>query len=208
MPSPRPPPKTLPLRWVVVAIVAFMAGYTFLRLHYGKRGRSFEPYHDLGEQATVEHLLAPGYRRIPVSIQRPAEPLPADRLAPAVAEILDTLPGLPAELNGALAFKPALPDAIQLVTAPGAVAATGDYRLQFACSQRDYSTQIRGAYLYRKDRQLFLLPDFEKMSGQLLARSRDSTVLASFPAQSLPPGRYTVTLCGGRQSKSWSFVVK
>src|SRR5512142_2896107 len=193
MPSAHPPPKTLPLRWVVVAVVVFMIGYTFLRLHYGKRGRSFEPYHDLGEQATVAHLLALGYRRIPVTIQRPAEVLPAERVAPAAAEILDTLGGLPAELNGALAFKPGLPEAINLVTAPGAVAATGDYRLQFACSQPDYSTQIRDAYLYRKDHQLFLLPDFEKMAGQLLARSKDSTVLASFPAQSLPPGRYNVT---------------
>jgi hypothetical protein len=208
MPSARPPPKILPLRWVVVAIVVFIAGYTFLRLHYGKRDRSFEPYHDLGERFTVEHLLAQGYHRIPVTIQRPAEPLPADRLAPAPAEVLDTLGGLPAEIRGALAFPPTLPDAITLVTAPRAVAPAADYRLQFACAQPDNSTQIRDAYLYRKDQRLYLVPDFEKLTGQLLARSRDSTVLASFSTQGLAPGRYTLVLCGGRRSKSWSFVVR
>ncbi len=208
MPSPRPPPKALPLRWVAAAIVVFMLGYTFLRLHYGKRGRSFEPYHDLGEQVTVERLLALGFRRLPVAIQRPAEPLPAARLAPAPAEVLDTLGGLPAELRGALAFAPALPDAIDLVTAPRAVGPAVDYRLQFACSQPDYTTQIRDATLYRKDDRLYLVPAFEKIAGQLLARTKDSTVVASFSTQGLAPGRYTVVLCGRRKSKSWSFVIK
>ena len=208
MPSSRPPSKTLPLRWVVLAIVIFVLGYTFLRLHYGKRGRAFEPYHDLGEQATVGRLLALGYRRIPVTIERPAEPLPPDRVTPAAAEVLDTLGGLPPELGGALASKPALPESINLVTAPRAVGSAAEYRLQFACAQPDFSTQIRDAYLYRKGQHLFLLPNFEKMGGELLARAKDSTVLAGFSTQSLPPGPYTLVLCAGRRSKSWIFVVK
>jgi hypothetical protein len=208
MTAPRPTSRPLPLRWVVLAIVIFILGYTFLRLHYAKRGRAFEPYHDLGEQASVVRLLALGYRRIPAAIERPAEPLPADRLAAAPAPIADALGGLPAELDGALAARPALPDAVEGVTAPRAAAAAGQYTLQFTCAQRDFSTQIRSVFLYRKAGRLFLLPDFEKMPGQLLARSRESTVLVSFPVQSLPPGRYTALLCGGRASKSWEFLVK
>jgi hypothetical protein len=206
MTAPHPPPKSLPLRWVVVAIVVFIAGYTFLRLHYGKRGPAFEPYHDLREQASVQRLLALGYRRIPVSLERPAEPLPAARLAPLPAEILNALGGLPAELDGALVAKPALPDSVNSVAAPRAAAAI--YTLQFTCAQSDYSTQIRDAYLYRKERQLFLLPDFERIPGQLLARSKESTVLVSFPVQSLPPGRYHITVCGRRASRSWGFIVQ
>ena len=203
-----PAPEALPLPWIVAAIVVFILGYTFLRLHYGKRGKPFEPYHDLGEQAATQRLLGLGYQRIPVDIERPAEPLPAARLAPVAAEVINALGGLPAELGGALALKPALPASINSVTAPREAAPAGTYTLQFTCAQPDYKTQIHGAFLYRKDRQLFLLPDFEKMSGQLLARSKESVVLASFPTQSLTPGRYTVTLCGGRTSKSWSFTVK
>jgi hypothetical protein len=194
--------------WIVAAIVLFILGYTVLRLHYGKRGKPFEPYHDIGEQASTQRLLGLGYQRIPVDIERPADPLPASRLAPAAAAVGNALGGLPEELGGALAKRPALPAVIGSVTAPLEAAPAGTYRLQFTCAQPDYQTQIHGAFLYRKDRQLFLLPDFEKMSGQLLARSKESVVLASFPTQSLKPGRYTVTLCGGRTSKSWGFTVK
>ena len=208
MSAARPPPRTLPLPWIVAAIVLFILGYTFLRLHYGKRGKPFEPYHDLGELATTQRLLGLGYQRIPVDIVRPADPLPPTRLAPVAAEVINALGGLPEELGGALALKPALPASINSVTAPREAAPAGAYTLQFTCAQPDYKTQIRGAFLYRKGRQLFLLPDFEKMSGQLLARSRESVVLASFPTQSLKPGRYTVILCGGRTSKSWGFTVK
>jgi len=208
MPAPRPPPRPLPTRWIVLAIVAFIAGYTVLRLHYGKRGRAFEPFHDLGEQATTRQLLQLGYRRIPVELARPAEPLPAARIAPAAASIIDALGGLPAELGGALAVRPVLPAAIGTVAAPREAAAAGRYTLQFSCAQPDYQSQVRGALLFRKDQQLFLLPDFEKMSGHLLARYKESVVLASFSTQSLKPGRYTLTLCGGRTSKSWSFTVK
>jgi len=194
--------------WIVAAIVLFILGYTVLRLHYGKRGKPFEPYHDIGEQASTQRLLGLGYQRIPVDIERPADPLPAARLAPAAAAVVNALGGLPEELGGALATRPALPAVIGSVTAPLEVAPTDTYRLQFTCAQPDYKTQIHGAFLYRKDRQLFLLPHFEKMSGQLLARSKESVVLASFPTQSLKPGRYTVTLCGGHTSKSWGFTVK
>jgi len=204
----RPPPKPWPLRWIVLAIVLFILGYTFLRLHYGKRGRSFEPYHDLGERATTERLLKLGYQRIPVEIQSLADPLPPVRFAPATGEVVNALGGLPEELGGALAFKPALPASITAVMAPREIATPGTYVLQFTCAQPDYRTQIRGVLLYRKDRQLFLLPDYEKMSGQLLARWKESTVLASFPTQSLKPGRYAITLCGGRTSRSWSLTVK
>ena len=203
----RPPPKPLPLRWVVLAILVFIAGYTFLRLHYGKRGRPFEPYEHQRERAAIGRLLALGYRRIPVEIERPAEPLPPGRLAPVQAEVVNALGGLPAEIAGALAAPPDLPASIADVTAPREAAA-GAYRLQFTCAQPDYRTQIRDLFLYRKDRQLFLLPDFEKMAGQLLARSKECVVLASFPTHDLTPGRYTVTLCGGRTSRSWTFVVK
>jgi hypothetical protein len=74
--------------------------------------------------------------------------------------------------------------------------------------QPDYHTQLDSVLLLRKGQQLFLLPDFPKLTGQLLARSKETVVLVRIPAQSLAPGRYTVTLCGGRTAKSWEFTVK
>ena len=116
--------------------------------------------------------------------------------------------GLPAELEGALAIKPPLPAAITGVTAPREIAAAATYALQFTCAQPDYRTQIDAVLLFHKDRQLFLLPSFGRIPGQLLARSKESVIVASFSTRSLPPGRYSVTLCGGHASKSWEFSVK
>ena len=208
MPARRPPPKSLPLRWVVVAIVLFIGVYTFLRLHYGKRGKPFEPYHDLGERAAAQRLAGLGYQRIPVDLERPAKPLAAARLAPVPAEIIGASGGLPTELESALAIRPPLPAAITGVTAPREIAAAATYALQFTCAQPDYRTQIDAVLLVRKDRQLFLLPSFGRIPGQLLARSKESVIFASFSTQSFSPGRYSVTLCGGRTSKSWEFTVK
>ncbi len=200
--------KTLPMSWVVIAIGVFIVGYTFLRLHYAKRGASFEPYHDLGEEYTVHQLLTRGYRGIPVRLERLAEPLPAAAVAPAPAGIIDAVGGLPAGMIGAFAFPPVLPEAIERVTAPREAPAGGTYEFEFTCTQPDYSTQIRRIHLYGREGHLFILPDFEKIPAGLEARSRESTVFASFPLRNLKPGRHTVTLCGARASRSWQFVLK
>jgi hypothetical protein len=208
MPPPRPPAKTLPLRWVVAAIVVFIAAYTVLRLHFAKHGKPFEPYHDLGGRAATRRLLELGYERVPVEIERPAEILPASRFAPAADEIAGAPGGLPAELAGALAPRPALPAFITGVAAPRETGPAGTYALQFTCAQPEYKTQIDSVLLLRKGQLLFLLPDFPRLGGQLLARSRESVILVRFPAGSLAPGRYTVTLCGGRTSKTWQFTAR
>lgn len=208
MPAPRPPAKTLPLRWIVAAIVVFVVAYMSLRLHYGKRGKPFEPYHDLGERAATQRLVALGYERVAVETGRPSEMLPASRFAPTADEIGGADGGLPFELEGALAAKPALPATITGVAAPREIATGGIYALQFTCAQPDYKTQVDGVLLLRKGRQIFLLPDFPRLGGKLLARSKESVVLVRFPARSLAPGRYTAMLCGARTSKTWQFTVR
>ena len=194
--------------WIVLAIAVFVVGYTFLRLHYSRGGKPFEPYHDQGEQTAVRRLLGLGYQRIPVEVGRPADPLPESRFAPVTTDVTSASGGLPSELTSALGRTPYLPGSIIHVAAPREATATATYMLQFTCAQPDYTTQIDGAYLYRKGGRIFLLPRFEKTPGQLLARWRESVVVVSFPTQSLPPGRYSITLCGGRTSKSWEFTIR
>jgi hypothetical protein len=208
MPPPQPITKTLPLRWVVLAIVIFIVAYTFLRLHYGKHGKPFEPYHDLGERAATQRLVDLGYERVAVDIERPAEILPASRFAPTVDDFGSAPGGLPAELAGALAPKPALPAAITSVNAQQEIASGGIYSLQFICTQPDYKTQLDSVQLIRKGSQLILLPDFPRLSGQLLARWKETVVLVRIPVQGFAPGSYTVTLCGGRESRTWQFTIR
>jgi hypothetical protein len=192
----------------VIAIMIFILGYTYLRLHFGKHGKPFEPYQELGERAALQRLANLGYQRIPVNLERPAEVMPAAGFAPAAGDVEGAPGGLPAELDTVLASKPALPANITAVTAPREIAAPGVYALQFTCAQPDYRTQIDDALLFRKDHQLFLLPDFRKPGGQLLARWKESVVLARFSTEGLAPGRYTLTLYGRNKSKTWQFTVK
>ena len=72
----RPPTRTLPLRWVVLAIVIFIRGYTFLRLHYGKRGSRSSPITTWASRRGPAPAGL-GYQRIPAELERPAEPLAA-----------------------------------------------------------------------------------------------------------------------------------
>ena len=39
----RRPPPSLSMYWIVLAIAVFVVGYTFLRLHYSRGGKPFEP---------------------------------------------------------------------------------------------------------------------------------------------------------------------
>jgi len=204
----RPRANTLPLRWVAIAIVVFIAAFSFLRLFFGKPGTAIEPCPDPGVGAGAQRLLALGYQRMPVDLERPAEILPAASFDPNAGEVESAFGGLPSELDAAMTAKPALPAKITGVTAPREIAAPGIYALQFTCAQTDYRTQLDDVLLFRKEHQLFLLPDFRKPGGQLLARWKESVVVARFPTQGLTPGCYTATLCGRNASKTWQFTVK
>lgn len=200
-----PPAKQVPMYWVVLAIVLFIAVYTFLRLHYAKRARPFEPYHDMGEEVTVDRLLKYGFQQIPVTLRRPTAPLPAARLAPPAA-IGHAAGGLPPELERLLVFKPALPRRIAHVAAR-AVAAGADYEIQFDSSEPDLTKEIHRVLLYRRGRQLFLLPDYRPLYDGHRAAAATILVVAGFPLHRLVPGDYALTLCARDGSRHWRFAV-
>ncbi len=205
MSTAKPPPKPVPMRWVVLAIVVFIIAYTYLRLHYAKRGRPFEPYHDMGEEVTVDRLLKLGFQQIPVTLRRLAAPEPAGRFAPP-APIRTEFGGFPPELGRALIFKPILPERIDSVAA-ARVASGAEYPIQFVCTESDLASEIHDVALYRRGDQLFLLPNFQPVPGELQARSAENTILAAVPLSRLPSGHYALTLCGRSNSKHWEFTV-
>ncbi|OHE89080.1 MAG: hypothetical protein A3G75_01120 [Verrucomicrobia bacterium RIFCSPLOWO2_12_FULL_64_8] len=193
------------MRWVAASILLFIAVYTVVTLRYRKPGRPFEPARDLTERAAAERLRGLGYQRLPVDFEQPAVPLTAAQLRGAGSAAGR---GLPAAFAGALGTGPALPAAVTQLLAAGDAPAGSRYRLQFTCTQPDFKTQVGGALLYRRDRELFLLPVCERIPGRLLARSQDATVLATFSVQSLPPGRYALSILGRSASQHCTFTVK
>ena len=193
-----------PLKWVALVVLLIIGPYTFLRWHYRKPNPAFQPYHDIKDQATTLRLLSAGFQRISLTADRPADPLRVGN----VAAVKSAPGGLPASLGGTLVDQPLLPTQILTVTAAPETNTMFAYPFEFTCSFTDNKQQLSGAYLYVRDGEIFVVPNFERLTGDLLARNRESAVRIIVPAGALKPGHYELTLIGERGSRAWSLTVK
>lgn len=191
------------MKWIALAILLVIVPYTYLTLHYRKPGQPYRPYQDAQERANVVRLLSAGYKRITLAAERPADPVRGLVAAPTTTG----LGGLPSALTSTLVEKPLLPADILSVTAAPSVGAQQPYPIQFNCALPDNKQLLAGAQLYVKDSEIFITPDFELLTGGLLARSRETMILLTVPPGSLSPGSYHVTLAGQRSSRAWTVQV-
>lgn len=192
-----------PLKWIAVAILVVIVPYTYLTLHYRRPGPAFQPYADMKDRANVIRLLGAGYQRITLNAQRPADPLPAASVAPTTS----APGGVPADLLRTLVQQPLLPTDILRVSAAPAASAILPYPIQFTCTLPDHKEQLAGAELYVKGGEIFITPDFERLTGGLLTRTRENIILLTIPAGALKPGSYHVTLAGQNASRAWTLQV-
>ena len=206
MSAARPTPKPWPMKWIVVAIVIFMIGYTAVNFWFRKPGRAYRPYQDAQDRATVARLLAAGWQKMPVNTRRPVEKPAADD---APAAITRDFPGLGTELHDKFAEKPRLLATIDRVTAPTAVSHGEDYTLYFTASLSDLKAQMGELTLYRHGNELVLVPTLENLPGkELMSRWNDSSYSATFSTASLSPGRYSARIVAQGPAVAWSFTVK
>jgi len=192
------------MKWVVLVILLAIIPYTFLTLHYRRPGRAYEPYHEMKDRANTLRLLSAGFQRINLNAERPADPARGG----SAAAILPAPGGLPAALADTLVEKPLLPAEIVTVTAPPVTNAMFAYRVELTCGLPDNHEQLGGAALYLRGEEIIIVTDFERISGELLARARESLVRLTVPAGTLKPGRYHVTLVGAHGSKAWTLEVR
>jgi hypothetical protein len=203
-------PKPWPMKWVALAIVLMIAIYTFLTLYFRKPGPPHRPYQEAVDRANTTRLLASGYQRIALAVERPAGPrrtdvVPAGR---AAASAQAAVGGLPPELASALVEPPLLAETIATLEAGAETGANLPYRVQFSATLADRKRVIAEALLFRKGDTLTLVPVFERIAGGLQARWQETTGLLTVPAGTLPPGRYTATLVGARGSRTWTLTVR
>ncbi|MDB6093745.1 MAG: hypothetical protein JWM32_1307 [Verrucomicrobia bacterium] len=191
------------MKWIVVAILVSIVAYTYLTLHYRRPGKAFSPYSDLKSRANTKRLLSAGYQRIVLDAGLPADAT----LKPSDATIALTPAGLPATLRDSLIEIPQLPAEIAEVYAAASVNSMFAYPIDFRCTLPDNKQQLAGAELYVRDEEIIVTPDFDRLSGALLSRTRENLVRITVPAGSLKPGRYRVTLVGARASKAWTLQV-
>lgn len=194
------------MKWVVAAIVLFVAGYTGVNLYFRKPGRPYRPYQDAQDRATTARLLAGGWQKLPVDSRRPIEKPAVDDTPAAVTR---AAVGLGPDLTAKFAEQPRLLATIDKVIAPADVARGTDYTAYFTASLPDQKTQIGELALYRKGNELVLIPTLEALPGkELMSRWSDSTYCVNFPTTTLPPGRYQARLVAKGPAAAWSFTVK
>lgn len=204
---PRRAQKPWPMKWVVIAIIAMIVPYTYFTLHYRKPGKAFQPYEDTRNRVNNSRLLSAGYQRITLDAHRPAEPAKFALPSGSTANADMALGGLPANLHDALVDQPLLPVSIDKVSAASSAQTAEPYLIQFTCTLPDNKEQLAEAYLYRLEGDLLLVPSFEKLDGELAARTQESTVMLTVPAGTLKPGSYHVTVVGQRASRRWTLQV-
>lgn len=191
------------MKWIVLAILLIIVPYTFLTLRYRKPARAFEPYSDLKDRANTSRLIAAGFQRVTLTAQRPADPVAAVIAAP----VSPAAGGLPAALRSSLLDQPRLPAEILTVAAAPNTTVAQPYSIQFSCSLPDDQQQLGGAQLYLREGEIYLVPNFERLVGELLTRSRKNNVQLTVPAGALKPGTYHATILGQSASKAWTVQV-
>jgi len=208
--TPLPQRRPWPMIWVAAVILVFVGGYTWVRLHYSKPTPAYRPYQDSVNQATVDRLLASGFQRVTLNVERPADLSRALVLREGQSGVLvQPAPGgLSKEIDFALIEKPVLAESYGEVTAPASVAAGQDLRFMATAVQPDNQKLISSVMLLRQGNTITLLPTYEPLRGKLETRGQNTTFLATIPGSTLQPGTYEVLLAGSKTSRLWRFTVR
>lgn len=200
----RPEPKPWSMKWIVLAIVLFVVGYTLVNVYYRKPGPAFRPYEDMNKRATTARLLNAGWQKLPVELTRPATK-PGFGIA---ASISRGGAGLGPELEASFAEKPRLLATIDKVTAPADATHGSVYSIFFTASLTDQNFQVGRIEALLRGNEIVLVPAIEKLPDHLLSRWEDADYCASLPTERLPPGRYTIRLAAKGPAAQWTFNVR
>ncbi len=200
----RPAPKPWSMKWIVLAIVLFVAGYTLVNLFYRKPGPAFRPYEDMNKRATTARLLNAGWQKLPVELTRPASK-PGFSMAASVSR---GGAGLGTELEASFAERPRLLTTIDKVTAPTDATHGATYSVFFTASLTDQNYQVGHLEALLRGNEIVLIPTLEKLPNKLLSRWEDADYCASLPTDRLAPGRYTIRLAAKGPAAQWTFSVR
>lgn len=196
------------MKWVFVAIIACIVPYTWITVKYRKVVPAYQPYEDSKQRANVLRLLDAGYRRVTVDAERPADPQTLVRTMNSPADVTDAPAGLTEGLRATLVEIPELPLSFSSVTAPRETAALLPYPIVFTCVLGDQKHQPGGAQVFIRGESVVIVPEFERIAGDLSVRTKESPLAITLPAGTLQAGRYTVQLTGSAQSRQWTVEVR
>lgn len=191
------------MKWIFLVIVLSLGVYTWLTLHYRKVNPAFAPYGDMKDRANTTRLLASGYQRVSLRVERPADPLPVAN----GAQVQTAGGGLSEDLRLTLIDQPQLPAEYAQVTAAPAANGFFPYLIRFACTVTDPRWQPGPVHLYLRENVITIVPELEQLNGDLLTRRADNILLLTVPGGTFKPGTYDIILVGQRASRTWTLQV-
>jgi hypothetical protein len=196
------------MKWVFLVILACIIPYTVITIKYRKETPAFEPYADSKERANAMRLLDAGYQRIKVSAVRPADPQLLFSTLTRPAIVTDVAAGLTEGLAATLVEIPQLPLSFGAVTASSETTSLQPYVIVFTYKLADQKHQLGGAEVFLRGGSVEIVAQHERLSGELTARSKESTVVITLPGGALKNGRYTFHLAGSQHSRQWQVEVR
>ena len=192
------------MKWIALAIVLFMAGYTFVTLQYRKPNRAYEPYNDIKQRGQTRNLLTAGYQRIPVRLDRPNSSQPIH----SPATVTESEGGLPIYLTDSLFDQPVLADSFANLSASGHSNELMPYTLIVESQMADEQLHLLStAQLYLRNNQAIIVPEIKEHTGGVLTRRRDTRMRLIIPGGAFQPGTYEIKLVGAKSSLKWTLQV-
>lgn len=192
------------MKWIIVAILACVAPYTYLNLTYRKPNPAHQPYADNKERANVMRLLAVGFQRLALEAVAVGEDTvsTSDHIPPT------TPGGLPALLAETLVETPRLPAHLTALAAPPTVAASEAYVVEFTGPHPNPDEVLLRPVAYLRGDELTLVPAYETRGSFLRPREQTAALRLTLPAGSLRPGTYRATLVTREATHRWTLDVQ
>lgn len=200
------------MKWIVLVIAVYIAGYTFINIAYRKPAReAHEPAAEARERALrTVHATMNGWSRVTCSFEAGATPAPSAPAEIAVKPLPQPLDRhLPPDLPMIMPGEPALHPAAITLTAPARLAGTEalHVRLEFAT---DATVPAFGELLaYFKANHLYVfIQDKRHVVSDTQPVPAASPLTLVLPASTLTAGTWQASVFTAAQASEWTFTVE
>jgi hypothetical protein len=190
------------MKWVALVTVLGIAVYTWLTLEFRKPGKPAEPWTDNRARAEIAVLAEAGWTKSEVSFEAVVE-FPTSRGNVSLGAPMPVV----SLLRDATLDPWHLPIEVTASMAPAEWSAGQPYTAYLKLDLDTDRMQIGGFTVFRKNTHLILVPRWERVPGDLIARSRTASGRLLFAAGDVPPGEYTVTVVAIKSCATWRLTV-
>lgn len=200
------------MKWIVLVIVVYIAGYTFINIAYRKpAGSAHEPYAESRERSlrTVQSTMN-GWTRVACSLRPENTDAPAEPASVTVLPLPEPLDRqLPADLPLIMPGRPALHPAALRLTAPAQARADEPLHVRLEFAVDSTAVGFGEVLAYFKDNHLYVfIQDQRHVAPGTQPTPAASPLTLELPAGTLTAGAWQASAFTASQAFTWSFHVE